>query len=103
MGHTAQANAVALSPDGTVLATASDDRTARLWTHHLWAWQNTAVPKGHPDWVNTVAFSPDRRLRGAHRGRARLREPTGPLPSLLTARRALSPRAWLAADADAAP
>jgi WD40 repeat protein len=54
--HDGEVNAVAFSPDGQVLATASGDGTARL----------VAVADGrerarvtHDDTVNAVAFSPD--------------------------------------------
>ena len=49
--------AVAFSPDGTRLATASDDQTARVWD----ARSGTPVtpPLAHRSWVRAVAFSPD--------------------------------------------
>jgi hypothetical protein len=48
---------VAFSPDGALLATASDDRTARLWEVATGAMVHTLT--GHTGWVTGVAFSPD--------------------------------------------
>ena len=56
--HTSDVNSVAFSPDGTLLASGSDDRTIRV--------RNLKQPndrpielKGHQDFVFSVAFSPD--------------------------------------------
>ena len=48
---------VAFSPDGTLLATGSDDKTARLWDAHTG--RELRVLKGHCGGVTSVAFSPD--------------------------------------------
>jgi cytochrome c len=55
-GHTAPIVALAQSPDGALLASASWDRTIRLWPL---AGGAPRVLEGHNQNVNGVAFSPD--------------------------------------------
>ncbi len=71
-GHVGAVVAVAFSPDGGRLVTASEDRTARLWdasTGHM-----IAVLRGHGDRVNSVAFSPSgaRVVTASHDASARV-------------------------------
>jgi hypothetical protein len=56
-GHTETVTTVAFSPDATTLASASDDKTVRLWDSRSGAALQTL--QGHADYINTVAFSPD--------------------------------------------
>jgi WD40 repeat protein len=57
-GHTGDVNSVAFSRDGTILASASDDRTVRLWNP---ATQKRIGPplEGQRSQLMTVALSPD--------------------------------------------
>ncbi|MEU0880831.1 hypothetical protein ABZ345_19685 [Lentzea sp. NPDC005914] len=59
-GHTGAVYLTTFSPDGTLLATASYDRSARLWdvrdrSHP----RQIAVITGHRDWLSSAVFSPD--------------------------------------------
>ena len=56
-GHSETVTAVAFSPDGTLIATASEDDTARTWTTASGI-SHTCF-SGHGDTVTAVAFSPD--------------------------------------------
>jgi WD40 repeat protein len=52
--------ALALSPDGRLLATGGPDKAVRIWS--VPEGKPLAVLEGHEGWVTSVAFSPDSRL-----------------------------------------
>ena len=56
-GHAGAVTAVAFSPDGTILASASADSTIRFWD--MPGGRESRVLRGHKGQVNALAFSPD--------------------------------------------
>src|SRR5262245_35780464 len=59
-GHSGPVWAVAFSPDGSLLVTASDDQTLKIWD--TTGGHERATLPGHTGGVKAVAFSPDGRL-----------------------------------------
>ena len=56
-GHTKSINTLAFSPDGKRLASASGDKTARVWDVNTG--ENTLTLRGHTESVRGAAWSPD--------------------------------------------
>ena len=57
--HRGDINDVAFSPDGRLLATASEDKTIGLW--EVGTWRKVRLFPGHTRAIETVKFSPDGR------------------------------------------
>src|SRR5258706_363303 len=57
IGHLSLVMVVGFSPDGGLLASASSDKTIKLWDPHTG--EHLRTLEGHSDWVTSVAFSPD--------------------------------------------
>jgi len=57
VGHYGRVTSVAFSPDGTLLASGSDDYTVRLWRSSDGTFLRSL--QGHTGYVKSVAFSPD--------------------------------------------
>jgi WD40 repeat protein len=55
-GHLARVHSIAFSGDGTLIASASEDKTARLWDAVA---QTQRLVLDHPDKVSSVSFSRD--------------------------------------------
>ena len=60
-GHNLPVTSVAFHPDGSLVASGSQDKTLRLWDASTGA-QVGAALQGHDNWVTSVAFSLDGRL-----------------------------------------
>lgn len=56
-GHTSWVRAVAITPDGEILASGSGDKTVKLW--RLATGELLHTLEGHSTWVRSIAISPD--------------------------------------------
>ncbi|WP_416212377.1 WD40 repeat domain-containing protein [Nostoc sp. DedQUE09] len=59
-GHANSVNGVSFSPDGKMLASASDDHTVKLWDTSTGQEIKTLI--GHTNWIWGVSFSPDGKM-----------------------------------------
>jgi WD40 repeat protein len=70
-GHSKFVNAVVFSPDGHLVASASSDRTVRVW--ETATGQCRSVLEGHSGYISAVVFSPDGQLVASASGDSTVR------------------------------
>ncbi len=63
--HEAGINCMAVSEDGSVLVTGSEDRTARLWSAKTDACECIGILKGHEDYINCILVEDNFVLTGS--------------------------------------
>lgn len=68
-GHTNEVNAVAFSPDGSLLVSASDDETVRVWDASTGQEVQNLKVTGY---INKLSFTPDGSALNTDRGRLRI-------------------------------
>lgn len=76
-GHTSAVKALAVGPDGDLLATGGADRTVRMWS--LADGAGKGIYRGHQDFVMALAYAPDGRriASGDLSGEVRIWSPRG--------------------------
>jgi WD40 repeat protein len=78
-GHSDYVSAVAFLLNGQLVASASDDKTLRLWEAEIGTCRSTL--EGHSDYVSAMSFSPDRKILHTNVGNIPLSY-SGLVPSL---------------------